>query len=240
MRPHPTLPAAVEAAYALWLWLDVARYSPSIDHAVVREQLARDVPEAWLRGLCDAILRAGVCAMQRWHFPGDDLFAPLARDVGLPLGNLTSQLWANRYLDPVDHLVKDRLRHRAYLRYMDDMLLFGDDRVALVALARRVEDACHGLRLRLHPWDVHPTRDGVGVVGYRVLPDRVRVRRTSVARAERRLQAMVVAVERGELDAATLWASLRATFAHWDHADAWRLKERLLRRIGMAVTLDAG
>lgn len=219
--------------YRWYAHLDVARYFPSIDHAVVRAQLARDVPEMWLRALCERVLAAGECARQRWHFPGDDLFAPYARDVGLPLGNLTSQLWANRYLDPVDHLVKDRLRVRGYLRYMDDMLVFHDDRAALEDIARRIEDACHGLRLRLHPWQAHPTRAGVSFVGYRVMPDHVRMRRTGVARAERRLLAMVFDAERGVIEPSALWASLRATFAHWSHADTWRLKERLLRRLGL-------
>ncbi len=80
---------------------------------------------------------------------------------------------------------------------------------------------------------MHPTRAGVGFVGYRVMPDHVRVRRTGVARAERRLLSMVVDAERGLIDPSEVWASLRATFAHWSHADTWRLKGPLLRRIGL-------
>ena len=224
-----------------WRWyvhLDVARYFPSIDHAIVREHLRRDVPEPWLRALCDRILRAGVTSTQRWYFPGDDLFSPFERAVGLPLGNLTSQLWANRYLDPVDHHMKDRLRVRGYLRYMDDMLLFHDDRAALDDLARVVESRCADLRLRLHPWAVMPTRAGVGFVGYRVLPDHVRVRRTTVARAERRLVRAVSLAERGALPWEDVWDGLRSTFGHWSHADAWRLKERTLRRLGRLYEPD--
>jgi hypothetical protein len=217
--------------YAWYVHLDVARFFPAMDHDVVRAQLAEDVREPWLREVCDRILRAGMCDVYRAHFPGDDLFAPALRDVGLPLGNLTSQLWANRYLDPVDHLVKDRLRLRGYLRYMDDMLLFHDDRAALCELARTVERACWDLRLRLHAYDVQPTENGVGFVGYQTRPDHVRVRRTSVARAERRLARRLVEAERGEREPAEVWESLRATFAHWSHADTWRLKERLLRRL---------
>ncbi len=219
--------------YPWYVHLDVARFFPSADHDVVRAQLAEDVREPFLREICDSILRAGVCDRSRAHFPGDDLFAPFLRDVGLPLGNLTSQLWANRYLDPIDHLVKDRLRLRGYLRYMDDMLLFHDDRAALAALARAVEEACWGLRLRLHPYAVQPTRNGVGFVGYQARPDHARVRRTSVARAERRLAAQLAEVEAGARDLGEVWEGLRATCAHWSHADTWRLKERLLRRLGL-------
>lgn len=220
-------------AYRYYAHLDVARFFPSVDHAIVREHIARDLREPWLRAMCDRILRAGVTEVHRAHFPGDELFTPFERDVGLPLGNLTSQLWANRYLDPVDHFVKETLRLRPYLRYMDDMLLFGDDRAALAAAARAVEERCWALRLRLHPYDVRPTREGVSFVGYRILRDHVRVRRSTVARAERRLQAKVVAMERGEITPQAMMASLRATFGHWKHAATWRLRLRTLRRIGL-------
>lgn len=70
-------------------------------------------------------------------------------------------------------------------------------------------------------------------LGYRILPDYVRVRRTSVARAEARLARLALAVRRGELPREALARSLLATFAHWDHADTYRLKTRTLRRLGL-------
>lgn len=220
--------------YGWWVRLDVARYFPTIDHAVVREHLARDVPEEPIRALCSRILdAAGTVGGQ--HVPGDDLFAASGRRVGLPLGNLTSQLWANRYLDPIDHLVKDRLRHRPYLRYMDDMLLLHDDRAALTALAREVETACHGLRLRLHPWSVQPTAAGVGFVGFRIMPDHVRVRRSTVRRAEGRMREQL-RIAGGVTE--DFQAGLRSVFAHWDHADTWRLKERTLHRLRLLYEPD--
>ncbi len=60
-------------------------------------------------------------------FPGDDLLAA-ARPRGLPIGNLTSQFRANVYMNPFDHFVKRELRCEGYVRYVDDMLLFGDDK----------------------------------------------------------------------------------------------------------------
>jgi hypothetical protein len=114
---------------------------------------------------------------------------------------------------------------------MDDLLLFHDDRATLKAIARVVEQAAWDLRLRLHGYDVQPARNGVGFVGYQVKQDHVRMRRTGVARAERRLAARLAEVQSGRCDPANLWESLRATFGHWSHADTWRLKERLLRRL---------
>ena len=60
-------------------------------------------------------------------FPGDDLFAA-SQPRGLPIGNLTSQFWANCYLNPFDHFVERELRCRGYVRYVDDCLLFANDK----------------------------------------------------------------------------------------------------------------
>ncbi len=214
--------------------LDVAKFFPTVDHAILLAQLAHHIPCTRTLDLCARIVAAGgaLSAGPRRHFPGDDLFAPHARAIGLPIGNLTSQHFANRYLSPVDHRAKDRLRVRAYLRYMDDLLLFGDDRATLERHARAVEDACWRQRLRLHPWQVRATREGVNFLGFRILDDHVRVRRTSVARAEKRLAALARAVREGHLSEGAFAQSLRSTFAHWRHADTWRLRERTLKRLG--------
>jgi hypothetical protein len=130
-------------------------------------------------------------------------------------------------LSPIDHLVKDRLRVRAYLRTMDDMLLFGDDRETVAGWARAVEERAWRLRLRLHPWEVRPTRAGVSFLGFRILPHEVRVRRSSVKRAERLLARAHATGDPRFPD------RLRAVFAHWEHGDTFRLRTEVLRKLGL-------
>jgi len=129
--------------YRHFAHLDVAKFFPTVDHGILLAQLARHIPCTRTLDLCARIVAAGgtVSAGPRWHFPGDDLFTPQARSIGLPIGNLTSQHFANRYLSPVDHRAKDRLRVRAYLRYMDDVPLFGDDRSAVEEQVHALEEA---------------------------------------------------------------------------------------------------
>lgn len=215
--------------------LDVTKFFPTVDHAIVLSQLERHVRCAATLALCRRILSAGgvLSAGARRYFPGDDLFTPLTRAIGLPIGNLTSQHFANRYLSPVDHRAKDRLRVRAYLRYMDDMLLFGDERSQVLDQAHAIEEACWRQRLRLHPWQVRATREGINFLGFRILPDTIRVRRTSVARAEKRLQELAAQVRTGQAPMDTLTQSLRSTFAHWQHGNTWQLRERTLCRLGL-------
>jgi hypothetical protein len=221
--------------YRFALHLDVRKFFPSIDQGILLTQLGREVPCERTLEVCRVILSAGAEGITpvRFHFAGDDLFAPLSRAVGLPIGNLTSQHFANRYLSPVDHRAKDRLRLRPYLRYMDDMLLFGDDRECLHDVGNVIEEACARLRLRLHAWQVVPTRAGVGFLGFRVLPEIVRVKRSSVARAQKRLRERLEAARGSPEAMAGFLASLRSTFAHWEHADSWRLREKTLRDLGL-------
>ena len=70
------------------------------------------------------------------YFPGDELFAPFMRRRGLPIGNLTSQFFANLYLDRFDHWVTEVLR-APYVRYVDDFALFHDDMAVLARWRER-------------------------------------------------------------------------------------------------------
>jgi RNA-directed DNA polymerase len=221
--------------YPWFVHIDVIRYFPSIDHEIIRDHLAQDVREPFLRSLCERILDASA-EPGYYYFPGDDLLSPLSRKVGLPLGSLTSQYWANRFLDPLDHLVKDRWRVRPYLRYMDDLLIFDHDCKGLARLARNIENELLALRLRIHPYQPMRTSAGVTFVGYRILPDCVRVKRSTVARAERRLCKGKQDMACGMIDGRRFAASLEATFAHWSHASSWRLRHRTLARLGLLRT----
>ncbi len=109
--------------YRYVLPCDVRQFFPSIDHAVLRGILGRVIADEDVLWLVDRILESGSGVLSEAYdvvyFPGDDLFAAVC-PRGLPIGNLTSQFWANCYLDPFDHFIKRELRCRGYLRYVDD------------------------------------------------------------------------------------------------------------------------
>jgi hypothetical protein len=110
--------------YRYGLRLDIVKHFPSLDHAILRNALARVIREEDLLWLVDTILGSGAGVLEGEYemvwFPGDDLLSVL-RPRGLPIGNLTSQFWSNCYLDPLDHFIKRELRCPAYLRYVDDV-----------------------------------------------------------------------------------------------------------------------
>ena len=118
--------------FAAVLRCDIYRYFPAIDHAVLKTDVRRRIGCERTLELIDAIID-GSNPQEPVHryYPGDDLFTPFERRRGLPIGNLTGQLFANVYLDGLDHFVKEVIRSPGYLRYVDDFALFHDDPAVL-------------------------------------------------------------------------------------------------------------
>ena len=105
--------------YPYVLKLDVRRYFPSIDHALLKAKLRRRIADPHVVALLDQIIDGSPAdvAGDPLYFPGDDLLTPAERQRGIPIGNLTSQFFANLYLDDLDHWLKEQCRVPAYLRY---------------------------------------------------------------------------------------------------------------------------
>lgn len=140
------------ARHANLLRCDIYRFFPAIDHEILKADLRRRISCARTLWLLDAIID-GSNAQEpvNLHYPGDDLLTPLTRQRGLPIGNLTSQFFANVFLDPLDHFVKERLRAPGYVRYVDDFALFDDDRERLGQWRDEIARFLARRRLSLHP-----------------------------------------------------------------------------------------
>jgi retron-type reverse transcriptase len=117
---------------------DIYRYFPAIDHDVLKRDLRRRIACPDTLWLCDTLIDgSNLQEPVDCYFPDDDLFTPYARRRGLPIGNLTSQLFGNVYLNPLDHYVTEILR-APYLRYLDDFALFADDQQTLTDWRTRI------------------------------------------------------------------------------------------------------
>ena len=138
--------------HQFFLKTDIVRFFPNVDHRVLFDLVARTIRDERLLTLIRQILQSGKGVLAdeatRRHFPGDDLFT-LLRPTGLPIGNLTSQFFANVLLDPVDHFVKEELRIPGYVRDADDLVLFADGKSRLRDAHARLRERFTALRLRL-------------------------------------------------------------------------------------------
>jgi retron-type reverse transcriptase len=222
--------------YRYVLQCDVVQFFPSLDHAILREILARKIADADVLWLVDRILQSGAGVLSEEYamvyFPGDDLFAA-ERPRGLPIGNLTSQFWANCYLNPFDHFIKRELRcggpRGGYVRYVDDFLLFADDKPTLWAWKAALEDRLARLRLTLHAGaHPRPVTEGFPFLGFVLYPERRALKRRKGVAFARRFRVLRAAYEAGEIPLDRVTASARGWANHARYGDTWPLRRAIL------------
>jgi RNA-directed DNA polymerase len=235
---HRALDRAQEFArcFRYVLPCDVRQFFPSIDHALLRSTLARKIRDPDLLWLVDRILESGIGVLSEEYdmvyFPGDDLFA-IHRPRGLPIGNLTSQFWANCYLSPFDHFVKRELRCPGYLRFVDDLLLFGDDKAELWDWKWAGVERLAGLRLTLHERRAQPrpVTEGIPFLGFVVYPHRRRLKPRNAVAYARRFRVLVCEYAAGRLPLERLTASARGWANHARFGDTLGLRREVLSRV---------
>ena len=211
---------------------DIYRYFPAIDHQMLKEDLHRRIACPRTLWLLDAVIDgSNPQEPVHLHYPGDDLLTPLTRRRGLPIGNLTSQFFANVYLDGLDHFAKEVLR-APYLRYVDDFALFHDDPAVLVEWRQRVTARLARRRLSLHPHKTHiisteAPATFLGFVllrgGWRRLPEE------NVRRFRNRLRSLRDRYHSGSVDLDQAMRHIRSWAGHAAHADTWRLRQAVFR-----------
>ncbi len=219
--------------YTYALKMDVAKYFPSIDHQILKEKLRRRIKDRRVLELLDRIIDTSPSGTPPLgYFAGDDLFTPLERRIGIPIGNLTSQFLANLYLDDLDHYVKERLGVRAYLRYVDDMVVLDDDKMRLAEIRLAVRERLARDRLLLHPRkaQVSPTAQGLNLLGYLVYPTRRRLRNDNGHRFARKLRRFARGYAEGHLDWTDFNSAVQSWIGHARHADTQGLRRDLFGR----------
>ena len=210
----------------------MARFFPSIDHEILLAILGRTLKDDKVVRLIGRILENGLGILDTppvW-FPGDGLLGPL-RPKALPLGNMTSQFWANVYLNELDQHVKRVMKVKAYLRYADDSLLFASDKEQLRTWKTEVIERLASLRLSPKPgsFQVYPVRHGIEFLGFRVYPDHRRLLAHNVSKARLRLRRLSFLYRQGLVSVREVSASVQAWVAHARHGDTWGLRRSVLR-----------
>jgi RNA-directed DNA polymerase len=221
--------------YRYVLRCDIVQFFHSIDLAILRRILARTIRDDDVLWLCNQILTGGAHELTDQYsliiYPGDDLFSAAARPRGLPIGNQTSQFWANCYLNPLDQFVKSELGCPAYLRYVDDFVLFSDDKAQLHAWKQQISTfLANHLRLILHEREssVSPVTTGIPFLGFTIYPTHRALRRRNGVAFARRLHTLSIAAKGGRLDFPTFTSRVRGWIAHAGHGDTWGLRRVLL------------
>ncbi len=195
-----------------FLKTDYSKFFPSVDRARLHRLIERKI--GCLRTL--AILRE---------------FIP-PEGTGIPIGSLTSQLFANVYGGLADRFIHDTLGHRRWARYMDDIVILGDDPHRLRADFLRLADfSAEQMGLRISKWSCQPVSRGVNFLGYRIWPTHKLLRKDSVTRAKRKIAGFV-----RQRDAAGLQKFVASWSGHARWADTHNLFQWMERH--HAISLD--
>lgn len=217
--------------YAYVLQCDIEQFFPSIDHAILRNKIAVHLEDEQLMNIVDLILQSGTGVQTEQYllqwFEGDDLLSAF-RPRGLPIGNLTSQFWGNVYLSSFDQFVKRELRAQGYIRYVDDFLLFGNDKQVLHEWKGKIIARMAKLRLILHEPQVYPVHTGVPFLGFRIYPTHRRLKKKRGIAFQRRFRHLYGRWLAGEMDRARLDASARSWSAHASWGDTFGLRRAVL------------
>ena len=222
--------------YKYVLQCDIQQFFPSIDHTLLKTILAHTLADRSTLCLCNKIIDSGAGILSevydmRW-FDGDDLFA-VNRGRGLPIGNLTSQFWANVYLNELDQFVKHQLRCQGYIRYVDDFLLFADDKTVLHGWLEKIVTFLQSLRLTIHKKRAQPkpVTQGIPFLGFTIYPTHRRLKKSRGIAYRRHLKTLWHAYQAGEISREKGRASVMAWLGHVQHGDTYALRYRMFREV---------
>ena len=189
---------------------DISKYFDSVDHKILFGILRRKISDEDILWL----LREIITSNQK----------------GIPIGNLTSQLFANVYLNELDHFIKRVLHKKYYIRYMDDFLILGLDKKRLHEDKKRIQIfLCNNLKLIMHPKkaEIFPIDTGIDFLGYVIYDHKRFLRKSTVKRFIKKKRNCERMVKNGKLTE----ASLKNTVASWrgyaSFADSYKLMEKL-------------
>ena len=214
------------------LQCDVEQFFPAIDHQILHSILARKIDDPDTLWLVDEILASGTGVLEQQYrlqiFPNDTP-EDVLRPRGLPIGNLTSQFWANCYLNLFDHFVQRELNCHGYVRYVDDCLLFADDKRTLWTWREAIIQRMARLRLTIHPGaHPRPVTEGFPFLGFTIYPTHRRLKRRKAIEYRRKLKRLIADWMADEKTQEAVLASFRGWINHVRYGNTWGLRRRMV------------
>ncbi len=199
------------------LKLDIRKYFESIPQERLISRLQRLFKDPEVLYWLEKIIRGHGRRRGRETADGEDRILTNAPTSvhGLPIGSLTSQHLANFYLGPLDRFCQAHPAVKAYCRYMDDFVCWGDDKAAMISMGREIQCFVEeelGLALK-HPPCPQPTARGMDFLGYRIFPSHAELNRRSKVRYWRRLRLLAALHEGCMISARALQERLTALTA---------------------------
>jgi RNA-directed DNA polymerase len=195
-----------------YLKADIKKHFENMDHEILLDILTRKVKDK----ACLALIRTVIKGVP-WN-------------KGLPIGNLTSQFFANVYLDQFDHYIKEDLGVKKYVRYMDDMVFLSDSIDDLREIRKNMDQFLVGkLKLELKPGAVYINKqsNGISFLGARIFPEQIRIKPSCLRRCIKKLDIKAIEYQNGKINSINYSASLNSIIGHLDFFNTYQLRLNL-------------
>jgi len=185
-----------------------------VDHEILKQLLRKVIKDPLLLQLLDKIIDHPI--------PGN------AIGKGISIGNLTSQYFANFYLGELDHFLKDKLRVKGYIRYMDDFLTFGETKDLQKVLCEIRVFLAQDLKLQLKEkvTRVAPVHEGIPFLGMRVFRNLIRIQRPNLVRFRKKVKQLEFYERSGKISELELAQRMQSSLAHWSYANSLALRRK--------------
>jgi retron-type reverse transcriptase len=206
------------------LQCDISKYFSSVNHQVLLSLIVKKIKDKKVISLTELIIGSGAAGTK-----------------GIPIGNLTSQFFANLYLNELDYFIKFDLKERYYLRYMDDFLIFSNDKKDLHGIKEKLRLFLgESLRLDLHlkKTIIFPVKLGVDFCGFRIFKDYRRLRRTNVLLFNKRMKKLRGLFRQGRIEVKDISHSIRCWIAHASYGNTYNLRKKLLEKLVFKASND--
>ena len=215
-----------------YLKLDISKYFYRISHRVLKKILRKKIDDDRLLYLLDNIIDCDNRAfgLPRGKSPGEVAPEDMLYDVGMPIGNLMSQVFANLYLDALDQFCKRILKIHFYIRYMDDVIVLCESKEQLRIWEKQIEAfLLSELELDLNRKTcIRPISHGIEFVGYRIWPTHVVLRKQTTLHIKRSLKKVQENYHDYEITMEDAIASLQSYLGMLCHCDSHNLQEKIL------------
>lgn len=205
--------------YKYYLKCDIKKYFESIDHEILKRLLKRVFKDKDLLGLLEIIIN---------HKTPNNFL-----ERGLPIGNLTSQHFANFYLGELDHFIKDINRIKGYVRYMDDFISFSNDKDKLQKLLIDIQQFVNKnlkLELKERATIIAPVSEGIPFLGFRVFPQIIRIKRENLIRMRKKIRIKEESFKKGYISEEELVMSIGSIAAHVDHVNSLGIRRDIFKK----------
>lgn len=227
-----------------YLKLDISKYFYRISHRVLKKILTKKIKDKRLLNLLYKIIDCDHTpfGLPKGYSPGQVPLEERLFDVGIPIGNLLSQLFANLYLDALDQYCKRVLRIRYYIRYMDDVIILSNSKKQLHIWKNQIEKFLNDrLELQLNKKTcIRPINQGIEFVGYRLWSNKVTLRKKTTLHMKRVLKVKKEAYERGEIDLIEVSKTLITYIGVMRHCDCDNLKKKMINNFVLKRVREEG